>query len=311
MSNSTTPPAGLLPDLSNALAEAVERGARSTVTVHGRGRLPSTGVHWRTGIIVTADHTLERSEEITIWAPGLGSASVTVAGRDPTTDLAALKADALDLPVAEPAKLEALKVGHLALAIGRPGESGPSAAFGVISAIGPAWNTWRGGRIDRFVRADIDLYHGFSGGPLVDAQGRAIGINTSGLSRRFDLTIPASTVDRVLEQLLTKGRVARGYLGLGMQPVRVPETMVKGLGLSSSGGVIVVSVEPGQPAEKAGILIGDVIIGLDSSPITDHEDVLALLSPERIGKKIEARVIRGGSLATLTPIVGERPANWE
>lgn len=311
MAASPRSPAGLLPDLSNALAEAVQRGGRSVVTVHGRGRLPSTGVHWRSGIIVTADHTLERSEEITVWAPDVGNLPATVVGRDPTTDLAALKVETFGIPVAEAADLEALQVGHIALAIGRPGESGVSAAFGVVSAVGPAWNTWRGGRIDRFVRADIDLYHGFSGGPLADAQGCVIGINTSGLSRRFDLTVPAPTVDRVLDQLLTKGRVARGYLGLGTQPVQIPEAMAKALGLASGGGVIVVSVEPGQAAEKGGVLIGDVIVGLDSSPVRDHEDVLARLGPDRIGKPIEARVIRAGSLATLSLVVGERPANWE
>jgi len=303
---------GMLPDLSNALADAVERAANSTVTVSGRDRLPSSGIVWRSGVIVSADHTLERDEEIGIGHPDLPrEARATLAGRDGTTDLAVLRVENCPLPVAEGREIETVKVGHLALAVGRPHSGGPSASMGVISAIGAEWTTWRGGRIDRFLHADIDLPYGFSGGPLIDAQGRVIGMNTSGLSRRFDLTIPRATVNRVVDQLLAKGRIARGYLGLGMQPVRIPDHVVRSLRLSGNGGIIIISVEPGQPAERAGVLIGDVLVAIDGTPIDDPGDVLAALGPERIGATIALRLIRAGELKDVPITVGERPAHWE
>lgn len=303
---------GLLPDFSNALADAVDTAARSAVTVHGRERLPSTGVVWRSGVIVTADHTLERDEEIAISHPDLnGTVNAVLAGRDPTTDLAVLRAADLALPVAEGRELDSLKVGHMVLAIARPGNAGPSASLGVVSAIGGPWTTWRGGAIDHFLRADLDLYYGFSGGPLVDTLGRVIGINTSGLSRRFDLTIPRATVNRVIDQLLAKGRIPRGYLGLGMQPVRIPEHIARALKLDGKGGVIVMSVEPGQPADKGGVLIGDVLVSFDGDPISGPEDILSMLGPDKVGKNIALRAVRAGGLVDLAVVVGERPANWE
>jgi len=302
----------LLPDLSNALADAVERAGASTVSVYGRDRLPSSGVHWRPGVVITADHALERDEEISIAHPDrAGRIPAALAGRDPTTDLAVLRVDPLSLPVAEGREIDSVKVGHLVLAVGRPGEAGMSASLGVMSAVGPAWTTWRGGKVDRFLRADLDLYDGFSGGPLVDTQGRVIGINTSGLSRRFDLTIPRSTVNRVADQLLASGRISRGYLGVGMQPVRISDQLVSALNLAGNGGVIVISVEPGQPAERAGILMGDVLVELDGARVSDPEDVIAQLSSDRIGAKITARVIRAGRPADVQLVVGERPAHWE
>lgn len=302
----------LLPDFSNALADAVEHAGKSTVTVLGRDRFPSTGIVWRAGVIVTADHTLERDDDIAITHPELnGSVQATLAGRDPTTDLAVLRADGLPLQAAEGRDLETLKVGHIVLAVGRPGNSGLGASLGVVSAIGDSWTTWRGGSVDHFLRADLDLYHGFSGGPLVDTQGRVIGTNTSGLSRRFDLTIPRSTVNRVIDQLLSKGRIPRGYLGLGMQPVRIPDQIVRSLKLSSNGGVIVMSVEPGQPADKGGVLIGDVLLAIDGSAISGPEDVLALLGPDKVGKNVAVRILRAGSIVELPIAIGERPAHWE
>jgi S1-C subfamily serine protease len=303
---------GLLPDFSNALADAVDRAGKSAVTVDGRERLPSTGVVWRPGIIVTADHALERDEEITVSHPDLsGPVGTVLAGRDPTTDLAVLRADDLALPVAEGRELDSLKVGHIVLAVARTGNTGLSASLGVMSAIGGPWTTWRGGAIDHFVRADLDLYYGFSGGPLIDTLGRVIGVNTSGLSRRFDLTVPRSTVNRVIDQLLAKGRIARGYLGLGMQPVRIPDHIARGLRLDGNGGVIVMSVEPGQPADKGGVLIGDVLVSFDGNSISGPEDVLALLCPDKVGKDISARAVRAGSVVDLKITVGERPAHWE
>jgi S1-C subfamily serine protease len=292
--------------LSNDLAEAAERAGHAVVAVNARPRMPSSGVHWRPGVIVTADHTIKREEDLTVMLPDGRSLAATLAGRDASTDLAVLKVQGGEFPTAEIGDSSALKVGHLVLAIARPGERGLSASMGVVSALSGAWRTWSGGQIDQFVRLDVTLYPGFSGGPLVDTQGRVVGLNTSG-PRSVVLAIPTATVNRVVDQLLDKGRIAHGYLGVGMQPIRLPDALKNTLNLSGQGGIIVVAVEADSPAERAGVLIGDVLVALDGRPMSDTTDVLAMLGPERVGHEVGATIIRGGVLAELTILVGERP----
>lgn len=307
MSSSKSEMTSALLALSNDLADAVEQAGSAVVAVNARQRMSSSGVHWRPGVVVTADHTVKREEEITVTLPDGRTVPATLAGRDLSTDVAVLKLPGVELPAAEIGDASLLKVGHMVLALGRPGESGLSASLGVVSAKSGAWRTWRGGQIDQFVRLDLTLYPGLSGGPLVDASGRVVGINTSGLSRRMDLVIPASTVNRVVDQLLEKGRIARGYLGLGMQPVRLPDTLKNTLNLSDTGGVIVVNVEQNGPGDQAGVLIGDVLVALDGKPVSDTGDVQAMLGPERVGKTISAHIVRGGLSVELAIAVGERP----
>jgi S1-C subfamily serine protease len=295
-------------DLSNGLAGAVEHAGRAVVAVNARPRLPSSGVHWRQGVIVTAEHTIKREEEITVTLPDGRLAPATLAGRDASTDLAVLRLAGGEVPTADVGDTAALRVGHLVVAVARPGERGRglSASLGVVSAIAGAWRTWSGGQIDQFVRLDLTLYPGFSGGPLVDAQGRVVGLNTSG-PRGLVLAIPTSTVNRVVDQLLAKGRIARGYLGLGMQPIRLPEAFKRTLNWAADGGIIVVAVEPHSPAETAGVLIGDVVVALDGKPVSDTVDVLAMLGPERVGSEVRVSIIRGGVRSELMIPVGERP----
>lgn len=306
MSAPTTETSGLL-GLSNTLADAAERAGKAIVTVNARQRLSSTGVVWRTGIIVTADHTVERDDEITVTLPDGTTVPAQLAGRDPSTDLAVLKFDNTTLAPAETADVTSLKVGQVTLALGRVGTSGVSASFGVLSALDGAFRTGRGGQIDRFIRPDLTLYPGFSGGPLVDALGRIIGINSSHLARSFGLAIPASTINTTVEQLLTKGRIARGYLGVSMQPVRLSDTVKTAHQLPSNGGLIVVAVETNSPAEQGGLIVGDVLIAIDDASLADTEDVQTLLGPDKVGKPVTIRIIRGGNVATQTVTIGERP----
>lgn len=296
-----------LVDFSNDLANAVDRAGLSIVAVHGRSRTPSSGVHWRSGIIVTADHTLERDEGISVTLPDGRNLPATVAGRDSGTDLAVLKADTGDLPVADIGDSAALKIGHIVLAIGRPGEHGLGASWGAISAIGPAWRTWAGGQVDQLIRPDLTLYPGFSGGPLIDARGQIVGLNTSGLSRNLTLAIPTGTVNRVVETLLTTGRIARGYLGLAMQPVKLPDALRGQLGLRNETGLIVVNVENDGPAEKAGAFVGDILVAIEGQPVGDTDDIQSQLDPDRVGRPLAVTVVRGGRLQDLTITVGERP----
>jgi S1-C subfamily serine protease len=292
--------------LSHELAASVERAARAVVAVHGRPRIPSSGVHWRPGVIVTADHTVKRDEEISVGLPDGSSVSALLAGRDASTDLAVLKLQEVEFPTAERDDAVPLRVGHMVLAVARPGERGLSASWGVISALGGPWRTWYGGQVDQFIRLDLTLYPGFSGGPLVDAHGRVVGINTSG-PRGMVLTLPGATVDRVVGQLLEQGRIVHGYLGVGMQPVRLPEALKRTLNLPGAGGVIIVAVEPQSPAERAGLLIGDVVLALDGVPVSDTADVQGVLGPERVGSTVGASIMRAGQLAERVITVGERP----
>ena len=296
--------------LSTQLSDAVDRVAPSVVAIHARRRIPSSGIVWRDGVVVAAHHTVQRDEDVTVTLADGKEAQATVAGRDPGTDLVVLR---LAAPLGAPAERapDVPRVGQLVLAVGRPGDA-VTASMGVVSAVGPEWRTWQGGRIDRFVRLDLAIYDGFSGGPLVDALGRVLGLNTSGLSRSAGVAIPVTTVDRVAEQLLAGGRVRRGFLGVGTQPVRLPESLrARARALVDGAGdvaLMVVSLAPDGPAERAGLLLGDVLVGLDDHATADPADVIALLGGDVAGSTVQARVLRAGEPATVPIVVGEQPS---
>jgi S1-C subfamily serine protease len=296
----------VLSDLSNALAAAAEIAGAGVVRVEARPRLPASGIVWSAdGVILTAHHVVEQEDagRIGIGLPDGKTITAKLVGRDPTTDLAVLRAQATQLTARTWADPAALKVGHLVLALGRPGEH-VMATFGVVSALGDAWRTPAGGRIDRYLQTDVVMYPGFSGGPLVDASGQLIGLNTSALARGVSLTIPVTTLRQVVETLLTKGKISRGYLGVGAQPVRLPDALAKQLGQET--GLLAVSVEPGGPAEKAGLFMGDTLVALAGQPIRHLDDLLAALSGDRVGATVNARVVRGGELRELNVVIGER-----
>lgn len=287
--------------LSNEIAATVEKVGQSVVTIHGRPRIASSGVVWKPGVVITAEHTLRRDEDLRITLPSGETVPAEIAGRDPGTDLAILRAETGSAVAASWNESAALKAGHLILAIGRSQDTGVSAALGVISSVSGPWHTWRGGKIDQFLRLDVGLYPGASGGAVVGVDGSLLGIATGGLSRTSPLAIPVQTVARVAAALLDKGHIARGYLGVGLQPVALPEH------LKQKTGLIVLSVEPDGPAAKAGVVIGDVLLALDGKPVSDTGDVQAVLGAEFVGKEVRASIVRGGSAAELTITIGERP----
>jgi S1-C subfamily serine protease len=289
--------------LSNELAAAVEQAGRAVVAVHGRPRISSSGFVWSPGIVVTADHTLRRDDGIRVTLADGRTVPAEIAGRDGGTDLAVLKTETGDAPALDGGGQAELRPGNLALVVGRSKETGVTATLGVISSLSGPWHTWRGGRIDEFVRLDAGVYPGLSGGAVVDVNGRFVGLATLGLSRTSPLAIPVSTIRRVGTVLLEKGHVARGFLGVGLQPVGLPPH----LGIAATSGLIVLSVEPDAPAGQAGVGIGDVFVALDGKPVTDTDDVQAVLSAENVGKPVKASILRGGALIDLTITVGERP----
>ena len=282
--------------LSHDLATAVERTGKTVVAVHARPRFSSAGVIWRPGVIVTAEHTIRREEEITVTLPDGTDHPATLAGADAGTDIAVLKIAEPAGEVATPSSAE-LRAGHLALAIGRSENSGVNATLGIISAVSGSWRTWRGGRLDQYIRLDLTMYPSSSGAAVIDTSGAVIGIATSGLSRIAGLAIPASTINRVTDEILSRGRVARGYLGVGLQPVNVT---------GHQKGLIVLSVEQGGPADKAGLLVGDILFSLGGQAVTDTGDVQTALELVALGQAIEAALLRGGAARQVTITVGER-----
>jgi S1-C subfamily serine protease len=292
--------------LSNDLAGAVEKTAPFVAAVNGRTRFPSSGVIWRAGVVVTAEHSLKRDDDLSVTLPDGRKADATLAGRDPGTDVAVLKVEGAS---AEPefAPQGSVKTGNLALAVARSAELGVNATMGVISALGGPWGTWRGGRLDQYIRLDVSLYPGSSGGAVIDTAGRIIGIATSALSRAAGVAIPAATIDRVTGELLSRGRIARGYLGVGLQPVGLPEHLINKLKLGASTGLIVLQAESSGPAERAGVLVGDVLLSLEGKPVEDVQDLQAVLGSDSVGKTLKAAILRGGQLIEASIAVGERP----
>lgn len=297
---------GLLAQLSDELASAVETAGRSIVRVDARRRQSASGIVWSAdGLIATADHVVEREEDITVGLADGREVKATIVGRDPGTDLALLRVEATGLaPIGQ---AESVQVGSLVLAVARPGESA-SATLGVVSALGGQARTSRGGVLDGFIRTDAVLYPGYSGGALIDVSGSAVGLSTSHFGQGAGFAIRIGTVARIADQLKSGGRVKRGYLGVSSQPVAVPTALREGLKIEQETGLLLVGVEVGGPAERGGLLMGDVLIGLGDDPIRDTDDLQRALGTDRVGQGVAARVIRGGQLATLTLTVGERPS---
>jgi S1-C subfamily serine protease len=294
---------GIVQSLSDALAAAVERAAASVVAVNARRRLPATGVALEGGVIVTADHVIEREEDLSVLLPNGQTAAARLAGRDPSTDLAVLRTDGATLPGL--AGTGQARVGSFALAVGRPGQGGPEVSLGVVSAVGGPARTRRGGQIEGYIRTDAILYPGFSGGPLIDASGAMLGINTSGLWRGSGVCLTDATVRRVVQALSTHGKIRRGFLGISSQPIKLPEALAQQLGGQSSG-LLIVGTEAGGPADQGGVMVGDILIGLGGETVADTEDLQRLLGGERIGQATPVRVLRGGEPRELSVTVGER-----
>ena len=293
----------ILSNLSDALAAAVETAGKSVVRVEGRRRLAASGIVWSSdGVVVTAHHVVEQDSDIAIGLPDGSSAKARLVGRDPTTDIAVLRLQASNLTPASWAETSELRVGHLVLALGRPGEK-MMATFGIVSALSKDWRTPAGGKLDYYLQTDVVMYPGFSGGPLVDVSGRILGLNSSALLRGISVTVPAISLRQTVEALLAHGRVRRGYLGVGAQTVRLPAALAAQLNQET--GLLLGSVEAGSPAEQAGLFMGDTIVTLDGQPVRHLDDLLALLSGDRAGKTASVRIVRGGQAMEISVVIGE------
>lgn len=298
---------GTLNELSDGLAELAAMVGESTIRVEARQRLAATGVVWSSeGLIVTANHIVRRDEQIAVGLADGTRHAATLVGRDPGTDLALLRVEDTELTTPRWSTSSELRVGQLALALGRPGQS-VQATLGVVSALGGAWRTVTGGTIDRYLQTDVLMYPGFSGGPLAVAgeDGAVVaGINTSALARGASLAVPSETVGRVVETLLKHGHMPRGYMGVGLQPVRLNQAFEEQLGQET--GVMLMSVEEGGPADEAGLLQGDIIVALAGDRVRHVDDLQAALSGDRVGKQVIVQVVRGGTVSDVEVTVGRK-----
>ena len=296
--------ATVLESLSADLANAVENAGKSLVRIEARRRQTATGIVWSAdGLIVTAHHVVERDDNIRAGLPDGTVVAAQLVGRDPTTDIAVLRVQAEGLTPATWAEPDTVRVGQLVLAVGRP-DAAPQASLGVVNVLDDAWRTMAGGTVDAYVQTDVVMFPGFSGGALVGANGAFIGMNSSLLARGASVTLPAATLRRVADSLKVHGRVKRGFLGVNAQGVRLPVTLAESLGQET--GLLLAAVESGAPAELAGMMVGDILVTLDGQPVRHMDDLMALLSSDRVGKAVPVRVVRGGQVTDSTVTIGER-----
>jgi S1-C subfamily serine protease len=285
---------------SDSLAAAVEKAAKSVVTVDARGRLPATGFVWSAnGEILTADHVVQRDDNINVTLPDGTTHSATVVGRDPTSDLALLKVDAGGLNV--PEFFEGLKVGHVIFAVGRPDDV--QATLGSVIGLGGPMSGRRH-QVAAYVWTDVTMYPGFSGGPLIDASGRVAGLNSSALSRGASMAIPVAVLRNVADALHKDGRVKHGFLGISTQPVSLTEGAAEKLGQAT--GLMIISAEKDGPADKGGLLQGDVLVGLGAHAVADIDDLQAALGPDTVAQAARVKIVRGGEVKEVTVTVGMR-----
>ena len=295
----------ILIELSDALADAAERAGQSTVMVNARRRIPASGIAKTADLILTANHVVERDEDLSVTLPDGTELSATVAGRDPGSDLVLLKLERAAATAAEPTKTPA-RVGQIVLALGRPTTGGIQASLGAVSAIDGPFRTHHGGLLERTMRTDCIPYPGFSGGPLIAADGTVLGLNTSGLTRGAAITIPTDIAWSVAETLEKHGHIRRGYLGIRSQTVEIPSDAQKSLKRKQANGLLIVGVEKKSPGAKGGLIVGDILVGVKGSPISHHDELFTHLTGEVIGKSTAIDVLRGGKLESIDVVIGER-----
>jgi S1-C subfamily serine protease len=292
-----------LTDFSNGLTSAVEKAGAGTILVDARKRYPASGIAFAEDLVLTADHVVTK-EDIKVGLPDGKTLSATVAGRDPGSDLALLRLAEKALSAAKTS--DAVQVGQLVLALGRPSSAGMQASWGIVTAISGPTRTFRGGMLDEYLQTETTPYPGFSGGPLVNTEGEVLGLNTSGLTRGSSLTIPVKVAWRIAEALEKHGSVKRGYLGVRTQPVEIPEAARNALQREQGHGLLVLWLEESGPAQASGLLVGDILVAISGQAVGDPDDLFAALNSETVGNAIPVEVLRGGRPETVQVTVGER-----
>ncbi len=292
--------------LSARISELAEQAGQAVVAVESGHRVSASGVHWKPGVVVTAAHLVRRVEAVDVLLPGGDVVKGQIAGRDPATDLAAVRLEGADgmgtLPFGTTARL-----GELVLAVGRSRRGELAVAAGIMARVGAGWRTWRGGQIDRLLRPDIQLYPGQSGSALVNGQGEVLGINSAVLARGSAITVPVETVDRVVNELLERGHISQPYLGVAMQEVPLPQEWQAAAGEGQELGLLVIHVAPDSPAKRAGVLLGDLIVGAEGGPLTSYRGLHRVLAQKHTGDVLQLRLVRSGLAIDINVTLGDRP----
>ncbi|MBI3161167.1 MAG: trypsin-like peptidase domain-containing protein [Chloroflexi bacterium] len=288
-------------EFSDAVADAAERAGKSTVLVDARRRIPASGIAFAGDLILTADHVIERDDDIKVILADGTESTARVSGRDPGTDLAVLKLDSASASPAEVSKTPA-RVGQFVLAVGRPSSRGIESSFGTINSIGGPVRTGRGSMLERYIKTDVVSYPGFSGGPLVNGDGTILGINTSGFGNGGAITIPADVAWKIAETLAKHGKIKRGYLGIRSQVVNLSNDLNR----NQASGLLIVGLEADSPAGRGGLIVGDILVGIAGEAVADQDDLFVRLSGDVVGKSIPVDVLRGGKLESIKVEIGER-----
>lgn len=291
-----------LAGLSDALVERARRAQDLVARIEVEGRPMRSGTLWRKDVVVAAEQAFRHAQEAKITLGDGSSFAAHLAGRDAGTNVIAFKLEGTPDP--SPLAAGEPHPGALALAFGAD-DAGLSVRLGVVRSVGPTWHSRAGGRIDRRIILDLTMNGSEEGGPVLDAKGALLGMSTLG-PRRTVLVIPTTTVEGVLEPLLSKGRVERGWLGVALQPVLVPEGIQAEAGQSH--GLMVMGVAKDGPAAQAGVLTGDILVAIGGESVSRPALVAQRLGPEAVGQVIELRLLRAGKVLTLTATVTARPS---
>jgi S1-C subfamily serine protease len=289
--------------ISKELTEIIERASQSIVLVEGK-RFPSSGIVWEKNVIVSADHLIPRTNELRITTAKGESLTGLVTGRDPSTDVAIIKISSELQPLEHSS--EQIKAGQLAVILGRANGGRLLTILSMISGTDSEYKNWRGATFDQFIRLDTGAFPGFSGSALLLPDGKIIGMNTSVFSKHFGLTIPASNITRLVQRISEKGSIGRPYLGLMMQPIRLPKQFQETA--RTEIGLLLIGTENGSPAEQSGLFVGDIVVRLNEKTLNSLEELHNLLRPESIGTEIKLTILRGGKVEELQVRVGERPS---
>jgi S1-C subfamily serine protease len=291
---------------SGRMAELAEQVDKSVVAVESGYRVTASGVHWKSGVVVTAAHLVRRAETVDVLLPGGTTVKGEVAGRDSATDLAAIRIEAAT-GVSTPSFSNSARLGELVVAVGRSRRGELAISAGLMARVGGPWQSWRGGQIERLLRPDVRLYPGQSGSALVNGNGEILGINTSVLARASTITLPVETVERVVNELLERGHILQPYLGVALQEVPLPAEWQTVAGAGQEVGLLVIHVAEDSPAKQAGVMIGDVAVTVGGEPVRDYRGLHRILAQKRTGEKLALRLIRSGSQTEVAITVGDRP----
>lgn len=294
-------------DLSSEITAAIERAGRSIVAVDSRAGHTASGILWRDRFVLAAAHSVRNENGMRVFVAPDRSVHARAVGRDRGTDLALLElSESIEGDAASFAATASLRIGEFTVAVARTRRGNLVASSGIVSGLMGEWSVGRT-RIDQFIRPDLNLYPGFSGGALIDDTGSILGMNTSGLVRGKTITIPSSTLVRLADEIAAKGHVVQPYVGLVMQPVQIPDLLQKKAGVDATAGLLVMHVEAGGPADSAGVLLGDVLIEMDGRRFEDLDDLHDVLRKKRAGDEVQTIAMRGGARLQIPLRVGERP----